>query len=620
MKYIKVFYTGLIGLLLAACTNELQVSDYGQGEGRLVLSGIQVETVVGDVITRASLDAEILPEASDFTIEIIDNEGALVKTLEPGTLQCTLAAGTYTLKAIYGDAAVMSATPAFYGEKEVTVTAGQDAETKIEASLVQAVIRPSIDANLEAQFKEYRLELSNAENETVTLENNKDFFIPCDGTYVLTLSGTNQLNKAFTHTWSYENKFAIRTRYIVACNPDLPSFTLPEQEETNAWATFIYITPMTTEDMTSHQEDMTDKVLANIVYEASSDGTTWIPSETAENGKIVIKDLTPSTTYTIRSRFGAVYSDNTSQLTTENAAEVPNGDFEELTETINMTINQGGRWSITDPLWTPDFYQTTLSMNISEPSCWTSINSKTCNVNASNKNSWYIIPSTYNTSLNWVSHQPEAKIMGIGQSAYDSTADIYKSNTAKSGNNAMVVRNVAWDLNGLSISDHRQTGKTDYSNYYCNNIPSSIANQSAGKLFLGSYSYNNGMETFNEGILFTSRPCYLNGFYKYTNDSQDLEEKGVVSIQLLNGEAIIASGKQEFVATNEYTEFSVPLNYEQNNLQATSLRIMISSSNYTDEVNIKTTNYVNKDECCSRGAMLTVDNLTFSYEYNANNE
>ena len=619
MKYIKVFYTGLIGLLLAACTNELQVSDYGQGEGRLVLSGIQVETVVGDVITRASLDAEILPEASDFTIEIIDNEGALVKTLEPGTLQCTLAAGTYTLKAIYGDAAVMSATPAFYGEKEVTVTAGQDAETKIEASLVQAVIRPSIDANLEAQFKEYRLELSNTENETVTLENNKDFFIPCDGTYVLTLSGTNQLNEAFTHTWSYENKFAIRTRYIVACNPDLPSFTLPEQEETNAWATFIYITPMTDENMTSHKEDMTDKVLANIVYEASSDGTTWIPSETTEDGEIIIKGLTPATPYTIRSRFGAVYSENTSQLTTENAEAVPNGDFEELIETINMTINQGGRWTITTAIWN-DLYQTTLSMNISEPSHWTSINQKTCNVNASNKNSWYMVPSTYNTSLSWVSHQPTAEILGIGQDAYDSTADIYISNTANHGNNAMVIRNVAWDHNGPSISDNKQTGNKDFSNYYCNNAPSSIANRSAGKLFLGSYSYNNGMETYNEGISFTSRPCYLNGFYKYANDSQDTEEKGIISIQLLNGETVIASGKQEFVAINEYTAFSVPLNYKQNNLQATSLRIMISSSNYTDEVNIKTTNYVNKDECCSRGAMLTIDNLTFSYEYNANNK
>ena len=613
MKYIKSIYIGLVGLLMTACTDELPTQNYGEGEGRLVLSEVEVEAVVGDVITRASLETDILPKVSDFTIEIINSEGSLVKTLAPGTLQCTLSAGTYTLKATYGDAETMSTTPAFYGEKEVTIIANQDTETEIETSLAQAVIRPSIDADLEAQFKEYKLELSNNENQTAQLENNKDFFIPCNGTYTLTLSGTNQLGESFTHTWSYEQEFAVRTRYIAICNPDLPSFTLPEQNITNAWATFIYITPMTDENMTSHKEDMTDKVLANIVYEASSDGTTWIPSETTEDGEIIIKGLTPATPYTIRSRFGAVYSENTSQLTTESATEVPNGDFEELIETINMTINQGGRWTITTAIWN-DLYQTTLSMNISEPSHWTSINQKTCNVNTSNKNSWYMVPSTYNTSLSWVSHQPTAKILGIGQDAYDSTADIYISNTANHGNNAMVIRNVAWDPNGPSISDNKQTGNTDFSNYFCKNTPSSIANRSVGKLFLGSYSYNNGTETYNEGISFTSRPRYLNGFYKYANDSQDTEEKGVIAIQLLNGETVIASGKQEFVATNEYTEFSVPLNYEQYDLQATSLRIMISSSNHTGEANIKTTNYVNKDECCSRGAMLTIDNLTFSYE------
>ncbi len=620
MKYIHSLYIGLLSLLLVGCTDEIENSSYGQGEGRLVLSGINLEAVVGEVTTKAALEEDILPEISDFTIEIVDSEGSPVKTLEPGILQCSLSAGSYKLKAIYGDAEAMSTTPAFYGEKEVTIIANLDTEAEIEASLAQAVIRPSIDADLEAQFNEYKLELSNSENQVAQLENNKDFFIPCNGTYTLTLSGTNQLGESFTHTWSYEQEFAVRTRYIAICNPDLPSFTLPEQNITNAWATFIYITPMTAENMTSHKEDMTDKVLKNIVYEASSDGgTTWIPSKTTEDGKIVITGLTPATPYNIRSRFGAVYSENTSQLTTENAAEVPNGDFEELTQTINMTINQGGRWSIATAIWT-DFYQTTLSMNVSEPSYWASINQKTCNANTSNKNSWYMIPSTYNTSLNWVSHQPTAKIWGIGQSSYDSTADIYKSNTSKNGNNAMVVRNVAWDLNGQSISDNKQTGNTDFSNYYCNNAPSSIANRSAGKLFLGSYSYNNGIETYNEGISFTSRPCYLIGFYKYANDSQDTEEKGIISIQLLNGETVIASGKQEFDAVNEYTAFSVPLNYEQYNLQATSLRIMFSSSNHTDETNIKTTNYVNKDECCSRGAMLTIDNLTFSYEYNTDNE
>lgn len=326
MKYIKVFYTGLIGLLLAACTNELQVSDYGQGEGRLVLSEIQVETVVGDVITRASLDAEILPEASDFTIEIIDSEGALVKTLEPGTLQCILSAGTYTLKATYGDAAVMSATPAFYGESNVTITEGEITTTSITASLKQAVIHPRISEKLIVHLEEYSLTICQPEGLAVEMSNDKDFFVPAGETYTLTLSGINQLGESFSHNWQYES-LALRTRYTVECNPDLPSFTMPEQSEGNVWSKFIYITPMTVDNMTSHQE-MADKVLGNIVYEASSDGTTWIPSEKTEDGKIVIKGLEASTTYTLRSRFGSVYSDNTFEVTTESAQQVENGDME----------------------------------------------------------------------------------------------------------------------------------------------------------------------------------------------------------------------------------------------------------------------------------------------------
>lgn len=47
---------------------------------------------------------------------------------------------------------------------------------------------------------------------------------------------------------------------------------------------------MTADNMTTHKE-MADKVLANIVYEASADGLTWIPSESTVDGQLVIKVL-----------------------------------------------------------------------------------------------------------------------------------------------------------------------------------------------------------------------------------------------------------------------------------------------------------------------------------------
>lgn len=617
MKYIHSLYIGLLSLLFVGCTDEIENSTYGQGEGRLVLSGIKLEAVVGEVTTKAALEEDILPEISDFTIEIVDSDGSPVDTLEHGIRQTTLSAGIYTLKAIYGNAEIMSETPAFYGEKEVTIIANHDTEAEIEASLAQAVIRPSIDADLEAQFQEYKLELSNSENKTAQLDNNKDFFIPCNGTYTLTLSGTNQLGEQFTHTWSYEQEFAVRTRYIAICNPDLPSFTLPVQDITNAWGTFIYITPMTAENMTSHKEDMTDKVLANIVYEASSDGATWIPSETTEDGKIIIKDLTPATPYTIRSRFGAVYSENTSQLTTENAAEVPNGDFEELTETINMTINQGGRWRATR---IGSYYQNTCSFTIKEPTYWSSVNAKTCNTNVSNQNSWFIIPSTYNTSLSWNSTVPDYSIFGGGGTE---TPEIYQNLIAQSYSNAMIVRNVAWDANGISPEDDSKT--TTSSGYYNRNSPT-IAQRSAGKLFLGSYSYVDGVENYDEGITFNSRPLRLEGFYKYFQDENDKEETGMVTVTVLSNSEVIGTGSSFLTTNSDYVKFNVPINYTNSTLKASELKIMITSSNHAsynqnDETNsIKTSIYNGRYESASRGAMLTIDNLTFSYKYNTDNE
>lgn len=325
-------------------------------------------------------------------------------------------------------------------------------------------------------------------------------------------------------------------------------------------------------------------------------------------GVLTISSLTPASTYSVQSNItGENNTWRTESLSIETEAElpIPNGDFETLTETINTTINQGGTWTHTT-LSSAKKYQTTLTMIIKEPTQWYSTNSVTCDLSASNLNSWYVIPSVYNTTLSWLSNQPEAKVAGIGQSAYTSTADVYKNLTAASGNNAMVVRNVAWDHNGPEISNNKQTGNTDYSNYFCKNHPSSIANRSAGILRLGTAN--------TEGVSFSSRPKTLKGFYIYTPDSQDSNEKGVVSVKILSGDEVIGSGSIELGSQSSYAEFSIPIVYSSKILfdkKATSLQISITSSNKTSD--IKTTNYCNKDECCSRGAALTVDNLTFEY-------
>ena len=311
--------------VMASCSDDTFNQEYGEGMGRLILSNMKLESVVGEVTTKAALEEDILPKITDFTIEIVDSEGSLVKTLEPGTLQCSLSSGSYKLKAIYGNVEAMSNTPAFYGETDFTIIEGGVSTPTITASLNQAVLHPIVTEELAAQFKNYKLTIKQTEGETVEMVNDRDFFIPGDGTYTLTLSGKNQLGEDFSHDWQYGN-LAVRTRYTVECNPDLPSFTMPEQLEGNVWSKFIYITPMTADDMTSHSE-MAQKVIENVVYEASADGINWKPSE-IKDGKIVITELEPSTKYTLRSRFGAVYSNNEVEVTTESAQQVENGDME----------------------------------------------------------------------------------------------------------------------------------------------------------------------------------------------------------------------------------------------------------------------------------------------------
>lgn len=386
----------------------------------------------------------------------------------------------------------------------------------------------------------------------------------------------------------------------------LPRFSITAPEG-SVWATHASVA-------LSADGDTEAGILAGLatVYVAEGDSGNFVETDAvADGGHIGFGDLSSATRYRVKvSLVGdpAVACEPVS-FVTETMAGVPNGDFEQLTKTIEMNLQQGGNWTMT---LGGKHFKTFMDMSVSEPQGWASTNAKTCYPEAATANSWYQIPSVYNSTLSWVSHQPTAKILGIGQSAYDEYPAVYQNIPVASGANAMVVRNVAWDANGRSIPVMSQTGNTSYSNYYCANIPE-IANRSAGKLFLGTYAFDGVSETMVEGVSFSSRPSELTGSYMYEPDSQDPSEAGVVTVEILSGDAVIGSGSVELAEASSYTAFSVPVVYAVRNRRATSLRIMITSSNHTEEADIKTTNYCGKPECSSRGAALTIDNLKFTY-------
>lgn len=310
-------------------------------------------------------------------------------------------------------------------------------------------------------------------------------------------------------------------------------------------------------------------------------------------GKCTFTGLTANTTYNavVTMDNGLTYPVS---FTTEEAKGVPNGDFETLkSDAISVTdMNMGGKWTRT-VLPSASEYYNYESFTVYEPDGWTTINNKTCNLSASTLNSWFVIPSTYATNLSWDGRCPGAGGLGAG----NETPSTYQNLTAQSGNIAMVVRNVAWDANGTEPGVDKKTGNVNYSNYYCTNVPT-IANRSAGVLNLDAE--------------FATRPSALNGYYKYALDSQDAEEKAVVTVSILNGSTVLATGSVELGAADNYTAFNVPLTYTVTNKVATKVKIDITSSNRAEGA-IKTSNHLYKYEASSYGAILTVDNLTFSY-------
>ena len=310
------------------------------------------------------------------------------------------------------------------------------------------------------------------------------------------------------------------------------------------------------------------------------DGTSR--SETFDElGKCTLSGLTANTTYNavITMANGITYPVS---FTTEAANQVPNGDFEDLTVTYdNVTMDQGGEYSV----WPVD-YQNTQTFTIKEPNGWKSTNSTTCNLSASNINSWFCVPSAYNTSLSWSAYRDFGR--------ENKTPDIYSGLAAQNGSVAMVIRNVGWDMKGVTPN---KSGGAFNTTYYCENKPT-IANRSAGVLKLDTD--------------FATRPAALQGYYKYALDSQDADEKAVVTVTILNGNTVLATNSIELGAASDYTLFNVPLSYSVTNKVATAVKINITSSNRA-EGNIKTTNHLSKYEASSYGAILTVDNLTFSY-------
>ncbi len=306
----------------------------------------------------------------------------------------------------------------------------------------------------------------------------------------------------------------------------------------------------------------------------------------ASKGIFIVTGLTPATAHTIGFSIAGA-TDNykpSATFTTETEQQIENGNFSETTEIINhKDVETGGRYRYSVQ------YQATANIVISEANNWASINAKTCWFECNGaKNTWFQVPSTY------------------------------------AENEAVVIRNVAYDHNGTKPADMSSNC------WYNPNVPN-FTTFAAGELFLGSYSYD-GTEHRVDGVNFENRPSAITFDYSYKPTGRDQAE---VEIKVLGADGKpIASGSMVLNASTEYKNITVPLSeYPFNSVPAKLLICFKSStsSNPKEYVHIPNGseldegfgpwNFGNKNlgnnnyKAVATGSELTIDNVKANYNY-----
>ena len=267
------------------------------------------------------------------------------------------------------------------------------------------------------------------------------------------------------------------------------------------------------------------------------DGSTLVPNaniKVVDNGFISISGLQAGKNYAgLNVRLDS-YNETVPHFTTEEETALTNGDFSALHNTINTDwVNAGGQYK-----YGANTMQNKSKISIDEPEGWASTNAKTCYLNSTNKNTWFMVPSVL-----W-----------------------------DASRNMVLVRSVAYDHNGTSpkLDDHGLSVRKKYSR----NAPESFAHMESGELFLGSYSFAEGTESRADGVDFTSRPVTVSFDYEYVPYKMD---KGVVAVSVIDDTGkFIAS---ETVDLNESANSSreiVKLKYSLSDFGKKARKIVIS--------------------------------------------
>ena len=305
----------------------------------------------------------------------------------------------------------------------------------------------------------------------------------------------------------------------------VPAYQIVEYDAFSKYAYLKVTTP-----------DSTDpSVLAAVInnlYIKGNGNELNITSRDASNGIVTLSGLTPATTYAITSSITGDAWNNNDSFITETELGIPNGDFKAHGTHLESTgLQVGGKYKVS-----PVDYHHTSSFSRTLPADWATVNDLTAWSGSSNKNTWFIVPSS------WLETETEKGYM----------------------------RNVGYNHAGTTPST---SGGAFNTKYYCENAPSELV-RAAGELFLGSYSFN-GTESRSEGIAFASRPQSISFDYEYNPINGD---KGYAMIKVLDASGTELGGKILDIESGADTE-TIDLNYGKFGNKAATLVVTFKSSN-----------------------------------------
>ena len=305
-----------------------------------------------------------------------------------------------------------------------------------------------------------------------------------------------------------------------------------------------------------------------------------------EQGIVTISGLDPAKTYdAIGLSYGSKITAHCTpvKFTTEVETDVPNGDFSAANQKIEIKdIQVGGQYKIA-----LTSYTLKSSIDRKLPDGWATINDLTCWTGSRNKNTWFLVPSTYET---------EGKVR---------------------------LQNVGYHHDGT-------TPAATSGIYYCETPPKDLI-KAAGELFLGTYTFD-GSEHRKDGIPISSRPSYLQFDYSYLPEGDD---KGLAEIRLLDASGnVVAENRLELTNTSQTVRDNtkIYLNTYPFLKDVASIEIIFKSSisnnppihvpsgneldegrtwtNFTSSKPLDTNGY----HAVATGSVLEIDNVHLGYE------